>query len=78
VEVLQRFNSLTITGAYICHRFSWASLELNDFSNFYPLLCFTGQNVAKGFNLTSGARVRIRASCAEDMSGGSLMGLDIQ
>jgi hypothetical protein len=42
------------------------------------LLRLIAQNVAKGFNLTSGARVGVRASRAVDMSRGSPTGLDIR
>jgi hypothetical protein len=31
---------LTATGAYMRHRFSWASLELNNFSDFCPFATF--------------------------------------
>ncbi len=33
-------NSLTTTGTYMHHRFSWASLELNNFANFCPFATF--------------------------------------
>ncbi len=61
----------------MAHRFSWALFKLNNFSNFVRLLCLTAQNVAKFFNLNSGVRVRVRGSCAEDVSRGSVTGLGI-
>jgi hypothetical protein len=62
-------NSLTAIGPYMAYRFSWALLELNNFLNFCPFAtCLIAQNVARGFNLTSDTRVRVRASGVEDMS----------
>jgi hypothetical protein len=37
---LSLLNSLTATGAYMHHRFSWALLELNNFLNFCPFATF--------------------------------------
>ncbi len=50
--------------------------SLLTFQIFVRLLCLIVQNVAEISNLTSGVRVRARASHAEDVSGGSLMGLE--
>jgi hypothetical protein len=33
-------NRITATGAYMRHRFSWASFKLNNFSNFCPFAMF--------------------------------------
>jgi hypothetical protein len=33
-------NKITATGAYMRHRFSWASFTLNYFSNFCPFATF--------------------------------------
>jgi hypothetical protein len=44
---------------------------------FVSLLHLIDQNVAIGLNLTSGTRVGVGASCAKDMSRGSLTGLEI-
>jgi hypothetical protein len=33
-------NRITATGAYMRHRFSWASFKLNNFSNFCPFATF--------------------------------------
>jgi hypothetical protein len=41
------------------------------------VLLFIAQNVAELFNLNSGVRVRVRGSHAEDMSRGSMAGLEI-
>ncbi len=70
-------NRITATGAYMHHRFLRASFKLNNVSNFVRLLCLKAQNVAKLFNFTSGVRVRVWASRAEDKSRGSLVGLKI-
>jgi hypothetical protein len=37
-------NRITATGAYMRHRFSWASLELNNFANFCPFAMFDSSN----------------------------------
>ncbi len=44
---------------------------------FVRLLCLIAQNVAELFNLTSGVKVSVGASRAEDVSRGSQEGLDI-
>jgi hypothetical protein len=61
----------------MAHRFSWASFKLGNFSIFFRLLCLIAQNVAELFNLNSGVRVRVRASCTKDVSRGYLVGLKI-
>jgi hypothetical protein len=61
----------------MAHRFSWASFKFNNFLNFVRLLRLIGQNVAKLFNLNSEVRVRVRGSHTEDVSRGSLTGIEI-
>jgi hypothetical protein len=71
-------NRITATGAYMCHRFSWASFKRNNFFQIFVLLLrLITQNVAELFNLTSGIRVRVKSSCPKDVSRGSMMGHDI-
>jgi hypothetical protein len=65
--------------AHICATgFLWLRSSSITFQIFVRLLHFIAQNVAELFNLTSGVKVGIRASCAEDMSRGSLTGLEIR
>ncbi len=70
-------NRITANGAYMRHRFLRASFKLNDFLNFRPFATLNSSNVANVFNLTSYVRVRVRASCAKDVSRGSLVSLKI-
>jgi hypothetical protein len=39
-EMFQFVNSSTAIGTYLAHRFSWASIKVNNFSIFYPLTTF--------------------------------------
>jgi hypothetical protein len=59
------------------HRFTWALFKLNNFWNFVRLLHLIPQNVAELINLISGGRVRVRGSCAKNVSRGSVMGFEI-
>jgi hypothetical protein len=74
---MDSINSLTPTGAYMSHRLSRALLKLYNIRIFVRLQCLIAGNVADVFNLTSGARVRVKASHVEDMTRGSLTCLDI-
>jgi hypothetical protein len=47
------------------------------FQIFVRLLRLIAQNVANVFNLTSGIRVMVVASCTKHVSRGSLAGLEI-
>jgi hypothetical protein len=72
------FNRITATGAYMSHRFSWASFKLN-FRTFVRLLRLIAQNVAELFNLlTGGVTVRVVGCRAKDVSRGSPAGLEIR
>ena len=51
--------------------------SLITFRIFVRLLHLIAQNVAELFNLTSGVRVMVRASCAKVASRGSMTGLKI-
>ncbi len=70
-------NRVTATGAYMRHRLFGLHSSLITFWIFVRLLRLIAQNVAELFNLTSSARVRVGASCADDVSRGSLAGLEI-
>jgi hypothetical protein len=39
-SIVIHLNRITATGAYMCHRFSWASFKLNNFSIFCPFATF--------------------------------------
>ncbi len=64
--------------AYICATdFRGLRSSLITFQIFVRLLRLITQNIAELLNLTSGVRVRVGASCAKDVSRGSLAGLEI-
>jgi hypothetical protein len=72
------FNRITATGTYMHHRFCGLCSSLMTFQIFVRLLRLIAHNVAELFNLTSGIRVRVGASCAKDVSRGSLAGVEIR
>ncbi len=70
-------NSLTAIGPYMAHRFLGLRSSLITFQIFVLLLRLIALNVAELFNLNSDIWVRIRGSCAEDVSRGFEAGLKI-
>jgi hypothetical protein len=69
---LNRITHICATG------FRGLRSSLITFQIFVRLLHLIAQSVAELFNLTSGVRVRIKASRADDVSRGSLAGLEIR
>ncbi len=71
---METINSLTAIGPYMAHRFSWASLKLNNFSNFGPLTMFDSSNVAELFSSNMTVSHLYAACCIDDASKGSILG----